>query len=90
MQRRDTSVASPVNFCVAMRVEAFAALLVRGGHAEDVRPERPRVVAAAAVGRPRQELELVDARRALPMGGAEAVGARVAAADDDDVACPSR
>ena len=41
--------------------------------------------AARVVGRPRQQLELVHARRALAVRRAEAVGAGVAAADDDDV-----
>ena len=40
---------------------------------------------ARLVRRPRQQLELTHAARALPMRGAEAVGAGVAAADDDDV-----
>ena len=37
---------------------------------------------SALVGRPGQDLELVDRRRALAVDGAEAVGAGVAAADD--------
>ena len=41
--------------------------------------------AGAGVGGPGQQLELVDRRRALAVDGAEAVGAGVAAADDDDV-----
>src|SRR5439155_1101384 len=66
------------------RVDALAALLVRTRHAEDVGPLGPGVVRGARVGRPRQELELVDGERALAVHGAEAVGARVASADDDD------
>ena len=42
-------------------------------------PARPIVRRAG------QDLELRDRRRALAMGGAEAVGAGVAAADDHDV-----
>ena len=57
--------------------------------ADDVRkirrPLRPRVASAPVVGRPGQDLELVDRRRALAVRGAEAVGAGVAAADDHDV-----
>src|SRR2546428_487842 len=66
------------------RVDALAALLVRTRHAEDVGPLGPGVVRGAGGGRPRQELELVDGERALAVHGAEAVGARVASADDDD------
>ena len=40
--------------------------------------------AARASGRARQQLELVHRQRALAVGGAQAVGAGVAAADDDD------
>ena len=65
-------------------VHALAALFVRGRHAEDVGPQRPRVVGRARVRRLRQQLELVHGQRALPMHGAEAVGAGVAAADNHD------
>src|SRR5262249_50842037 len=41
--------------------------------------------AVARLGRLRQQLELVDALRALAVRRAEAVGAGVAAAEDDDV-----
>ena len=43
------------------------------------------LLAARVVRRLRQQLELMDARRALAVRGAEAVGAGVAAADDDHV-----
>ena len=42
-------------------------------------------VGVAAVGRPGDDLELVDALAPLAMDGAQAVGAGVAAADDDHV-----
>ena len=77
--------SSPVKRCVETRVDALAALFVRGRHAEDVRPLRPRIVGGALVRRPRQQLELVHRRGALAVHRAEAVGAGVAAADDDDV-----
>ena len=43
------------------------------------------LASAAVVGRAGHDLELVHRRRALAVGGAEAVGAGVAAADDHDV-----
>src|SRR5207237_7059100 len=49
------------------------------------RPRRPRILRRARVGRTLQQLELTHAARALAMRGAEAVGAGVAAADDDHV-----
>ena len=85
MQRRDAAVAVAGEALGRDRVEPLAAFFVRGRHAEDVRPRRPRIARRARVGRPRQQLELMDAARALPMRGAEAVGAGVAAADDDHV-----
>jgi hypothetical protein len=66
-------------------VRARTAFLVRRRDAEDVRPLRPRVVGGADGRRLREQLELVDRLRALAVGGAEAVGAGVAAADDHDV-----
>ena len=51
----------------------------------DLRPLRPRIVGRARVGRPRQDLELHQALAAVPQRRADAVGAGVAAADDDDV-----
>src|ERR1035437_8506843 len=54
-------------------------------HLVDLGPLRPRVVVGAGLGRPGQDLELRDALRALADGRADAVGAGVAAADDDDV-----
>src|SRR5204863_499429 len=66
------------------RVDPLAPLLVRAGHAEDVRPLGPGVVGGARVGWPWQQLELVDRDGALAMDRAEAVGAGIAAADDHD------
>ena len=71
-------------------VDALAALLVRRRDAEDVGLRRPRIGRRARVGRPRQDLELVDRRRALAVRGAEAVGAGVAAADDHHVLARAR
>src|SRR5262249_56682161 len=60
-----------------------ASFLMRQGNTEDVRPLRPGVRGGARVGRARNDLELVHALAALAMHGAQAVGAGVAAADDD-------
>ena len=57
--------SSPLKRCVDDRVHAIAALFVRGRYAEDVRPERPRVVCRAGVRRLRQQLELVHGQCAL-------------------------
>src|SRR5262249_41542954 len=65
-------------------IDALAALLVSARHAEDVGPLGPRIVGRALVGRARQELELVDRGGALAVHRAQAVGAGIAAADDDD------
>src|SRR5690606_30545896 len=62
------------------RIQTLAALLVRRGDAEDVGPLRPGIVGRPRLGRTGQQLELVHRECALTMGGAEAVGARVAAA----------
>ncbi len=66
-------------------VDTVATLLVGRRHAEHVRPRRPRVGGGAGLGRPRQDLELVHRCGALAVRCAQAVGAGVAAADDDDV-----
>src|SRR6266508_389855 len=67
------------------RVDAIAALLVRGGDALDIGPLGPRVVGRPPFGRARQDLELVDGERALAVHRAETVGPGVPPADDDDV-----
>ena len=85
LQRLDPAALVADEAAGGDRVDPLAALLVGRGDAEDVRPLRPRVVRRALVGRARDDLELVDARRALAVGGAQAVGAGVAAADDDHV-----
>src|SRR5205814_4588927 len=51
-----------------------------------LRPRRPRVALRARFRRHRHQLELIDRPRALPVHGAEAVGAGIAAADDNHVA----
>ena len=72
------------------RVFADAPLLVRGAGPEDVRPLRPGVVGLAVLGRLGVDLELVDAPGPLAVDRPQAVGAGVAAADDDDVLVPGR
>ena len=63
---------------------ADAAFFVRAFGAQLQRPERPGRGRGALGGRLGHDFELVDALGALAMAGAEAVGAGVAAADDDD------
>ena len=77
--------ASPVKLLRGDRVEPLAAFLVRRRDAEDVRPR----AATGCVGA-RRRADATAARadaptRALAMRRAEAVGAGVAAADDDHV-----
>ena len=54
------------------------------GGSQDHRPTGPRVVVRTGFGGFRQQLKLVDNLGALPMGGAQAVGARVAPSQNDD------
>ena len=68
----------------AERERALAAFLLRARRAEHERPRRPRVGRGALGGRRGHQLDLRDVRGALAMRGAEAVGAGVAAAEDDD------
>ena len=63
---------------------ADAAFFVRAFSAELQGPERPGRGGGTALGRLGHDFELVDAFCALAMAGAEAVGAGVAAADDED------
>src|SRR5207244_9167809 len=65
------------------RVASLAALLMGARYTKDVGPLRPRIVGRPPVRRPRKQLELVNRECALAVDGAEAVGAGVAAADDD-------
>ena len=66
------------------RIHAFATLLMRRGDLIGERIQRPRIVGRAFFWWARHDLELVDACGPLSMGGSKAVGARVAATDDDD------
>ena len=75
---------------VVDRVLADAPFLVGRRDAEDVGPLGPGVGGCPAVGRPGHDLELMDALAALAVDGAQAVGAGVAAADDDDVLVAGR
>ena len=65
--------------------DPLASLLVCGGDPVEHRPGRPRVGVGPVVGWPGHDFELVDRGRSLPVGGAQAVGAGVATADDHDV-----
>src|SRR5690606_9134370 len=67
------------------RVHPLAAPFVGRRHAVHQRVGGPRRVRRPLVGRAGHDLELVHRRGTLAVGGAEAVGAGVAAADDDDV-----
>src|SRR4051812_23183060 len=79
------------HMAVAVVEEAFGVdaehpittLLVGGRHAVHEVPLRPRVVLGATVGWARHDLELRHAGRTLTVNRAEAIGAGVAAADDD-------
>src|SRR5262249_6741061 len=66
------------------RIDPLAALLVGAGDAEDVGPLGPRIVGGALIGWPRQEPELMDGPGTLTVHRAQAVGAGIATADDDD------
>src|SRR6266545_4635697 len=71
------------------RVLARPAFLVSRGDAKDIGPEGPGIAPRIPLfGRPGEDLELGDGARALTVGGAEAVGAGVASADDDDALVP--
>src|SRR5699024_2261615 len=67
------------------RVRALAALLVRGRDAIDHRVRRPRLVGRPLFAGTGHDLELGDRGGSLPDRRAQAVGAGVSAADDDDV-----
>ena len=75
--------SSPRNRSVEIENSSLAALVVRRRAPEDPRPLRPGIVRKPRLGRTRQQLELVHRRCALPVRGAQAVRAGVAAADDD-------
>ena len=84
-QRADVAVVVAEEALGVHRVDALAALFVRGRRRG--RSSGTSATACASgrvVGRAGQDLELVHARRALADRGAEAVGAGVAAADDHD------
>ncbi|SIN44166.1 Uncharacterised protein [Mycobacteroides abscessus subsp. abscessus] len=65
-------------------VDPLATLFVCGGHPEQCRVGGPRVALGTALRRLGHDLELLNTRRTLPVGGAQAVGAGVATTDDDD------
>src|ERR687898_2648597 len=66
-------------------VDPLTTLGMRRRHLEGERVLRPWVGVGAIVRRAREDLELRHRRGTLAMGGTEAVGARVAAADDHHV-----
>ncbi len=68
--------------------QAPAPLLVGGRAAQDDRPGRPGVVGRPGRRRLGQDLELDHRRRALAVGGAQAVGPGVATTNDDDLLAP--
>jgi hypothetical protein len=68
--------------------QPLTALLVRRRDAEDLRPLRPWIVGCAGLRRHRHQFELVHRPRSLAVGGAQAVGAGVTAADDHHVLVP--
>src|SRR5579863_6725510 len=63
---------------------ADAAFFVSAFGSQLQRPERPRSLRRALAGRLRHDLELMHRERLLAMARSQAVGAGVAAADDDD------
>src|SRR4029078_3198125 len=71
---------------VLLAAAGCLSLLPRVTESELLRPQRPRrPVVGAGGGGLREQLELHDGRGTLADRVAHAVGARVAAADDDDV-----
>src|SRR5690606_18222482 len=64
--------------------EADDRLLVSVVRAQDLRPQRPRVVGRPARRRLVEKLEIQHAAAAVPKRGADAVRAGIAAADHDD------
>ncbi len=84
--RRCARTRSPRKLDGLARPGLDDALLVCGRGPMDLRPLRPRVRRhVPGLGGPRVVVELGHADRALPVGGAEAVGGGVTAADDDDL-----
>ena len=69
----------------AAHPEVLSGLLMAVVDAVDARPRGPRVALRALVGRAWEELEVGDRLGAVAQRGADAVGPRVPAADDDDV-----
>ena len=65
--------------------DALAALLVGQRVPQHQWPQRPRRALVALFGRALVDVELVDRGRSLAVGRAQAVGPRVASADDDDL-----
>src|SRR3546814_10825439 len=64
--------------------------LLGGGGAQLHRPVRPGKRLILLHRRPWHDLELGDRKRSLAMRGPDAIGPRIAAADDDDMLAPRR
>ena len=84
-QRADVAVVVAEEALGVHGVDAVAALLVGGGDLVAHRVGGPRVGVGPAVDGAGEDLELRDRAGAVAVRGAEAVGAGVAAADDDHV-----
>ena len=89
--RLDLAVGVADEFLGGGQIDARIVAELRGGfflavvELVDLRPFRPRIVLGALQRRLRQDFELHEALAAMAHRGADAVGAGVAAADDDDV-----
>ena len=92
-QAFDVAICVAAEFLRQNAPLAAAAFFVRGAGAQNHRPQRPRragrtLIGAriiADIGRLRQQFELRQAAAALAVGGAVAVAAGIAAADDNHV-----
>src|SRR6201999_1552329 len=69
---------------------ARGAFLDAGRDAQLQRPQRPGEILVFLLGRLRHHFEIDDRDRTLADGGADAVGAGIAAADDDDLLAGSK
>src|SRR2546425_399169 len=83
VKRPNTSLLVASESLGRHRKQPLASLFMSGRDAKDVRPQRPRIAVGPRVGRTREQLELIHGPGTLPVHRAQAVGAGVAAADDD-------
>src|SRR5258708_428593 len=89
VQLRHPSVGGAGKFRSSNTPVAYATFLVSAFDTQLHRPQRPGRLWRALIRRLRHNLELVDRQRLLPMTSPEAIGARVATANDH-YAFPSR